>query len=344
MRWLALLAWLLPGFAWAGGAAPFYHEYKSWIIACDNRLGCEAKGLNTDDSDQQATIDFTRAGGAGGKAELDIVYTAALGLDGLSLDGGPLKLGAGWTSAAQDGITTLRTTDLPAIRTFVQAVRNGHEIEFPGQTAVKLDGFSAAMLKMDAIQGRVGTVTALLNPGAKPASDVPAPPALPLLPARRITATLAPGEAAKLIALANGKAAAALRADECEADAAQAMPPEAHALTAGEALVLLPCIMGAYQGSALGFIVGRKDGSLTALHLPLPLPDDSDDTDLTSPDFDPATGRLSIFAKGRGIGDCGVAASWIWDGSRFVLASLSFQDACGGATADWPVLYQTRGN
>lgn len=343
MRRLALLAWLLPGFAWAGGAAPFYHEYKSWIIACDNGLNCEAKGLNSDGTDQQATIDFTRAGGADGTAELDIISTTTLGLDDLSLDGGPLKLGAGWRSVTQDGVTTLSTDDATAIRAFVQAVRNGHEIELPGETAVPLDGLSAAMLKMDAIQGRVGTVTALLNQGAKPASEVPAPPALPLLPARKITATLAPGEAAKLIALANGKAAA-LQADECEADAAQAMPPEAHALSADKALVLLPCIMGAYQGSALGFIVGRGDGSVTALHLPLPLPGDSDDTDLTSPEFDPARGRLSIFAKGRGIGDCGVAASWIWDGTGFVLASLTFQDACGGATADWPVLYQTRGN
>ncbi|WP_217591550.1 DUF1176 domain-containing protein, partial [Burkholderia sp. GbtcB21] len=42
-----------------------------------------------------------------------------------------------------------------------------------------LSGLNAALLLNDDTQGRVGTVTALLRPGNRPAPSVPAAPALP---------------------------------------------------------------------------------------------------------------------------------------------------------------------
>lgn len=77
------------------------------------------------------------------------------------------------------------------------------------------------------------------------------------------------------------------------------------------------------------------DGAVRAvspLVLPLafqgnPAPDDPTDM-LTEPDFEPATGTLSTFAKGRGLGDCGLTARWIWDGDTFKLSALRPQ---------WPV-------
>jgi hypothetical protein len=134
--------------------------------------------------------------------------------------------------------------------------------------------------------------------------------------------------------------------EECETPPDD-VAPDAHALSKTEALVLLPCLFGAYQTASLGILVDRRNETVSHLDLPLsfagnPAPDDPTDM-LTEPDFAPTTGTLSMQAKGRGLADCGIAASWIWDGTRFELAALTYQDACGGAEpGDWPGLYRSR--
>jgi hypothetical protein len=62
----------------------------------------------------------------------------------------------------------------------------------------------------------------------------------------------------------------------------------------------------------------------------------------TEADFEPSTGTLSLAAKGRGLADCGMSASWIWNGNTFDLSALSLQQACGGVAAgDWPTLFRS---
>ena len=112
------------------------------------------------------------------------------------------------------------------------------------------------------------------------------------------------------------------------------------------ALVMIPCLMGAYQGSSLAFVAPRGGGPGWRVLAPAPyLGNDPARTDVdmfTEADFDPATGMLSMAAKGRGLADCGMAASWIWNGDTFQLASLSLQEACGGVSAgDWPTLFRS---
>ena len=63
----------------------------------------------------------------------------------------------------------------------------------------------------------------------------------------------------------------------------------------------------------------------------------------TNADFDPATATLSQYAKGRGVADCGVSASWRFDGERFVLKAYALLDRCGGVQpGDWIDLWRTR--
>ena len=122
--------------------------------------------------------------------------------------------------------------------------------------------------------------------------------------------------------------------------------PEAHALDGQRALVLLPCLMGPYQGSSLAFVVSRSSGVARQLVLSTPYlgrpTDDRRMSDFTNADFDLKTDMLSMSAKGRGLADCGFSASWIWNGTEFRLSGLAFQDVCGGVNAgEWPTLFRS---
>lgn len=67
----------------------------------------------------------------------------------------------------------------------------------------------------------------------------------------------------------------------------------------------------------------------------------NDAPELINAGFDRSTMTLSTFSKGRGIGDCGSAEDWLWDGQTFRLALLRAMPHCKGITDnDWPVLYR----
>src|SRR5262249_13910341 len=69
---------------------------------------------------------------------------------------------------------------------------------------------------------------------------------------------------------------------------------------------------------------------------------------LASPDYNPETKLLSMAYKGRGIGDCGQAATWKWDGAEFRLIGFWSKPKCDGKPFDaddkkWQV-YPPRGS
>ena len=115
-------------------------------------------------------------------------------------------------------------------------------------TRVSLKGSSAALRFADAAQGRAGTVTAFAATGAKPASAVPAAPALPHVKAVHATA---------LPAGTIGKAqhAALIKAASCEEDGDPAAELDVARLDRGRMLVLIPCGAGAYNFSTVPMLV-----------------------------------------------------------------------------------------
>jgi len=319
-----------------------YNSYKSWFVACDNELACVAKGV----SEAGADITIERQGGPTGTLVAFIRATQAFRLADIRIDGQPARLsGPAWQISVSDDETIATSSDLVAIRSLVQRLRNASKVSLGESTEVPLDGFAAAMLRLDERQGRLGGVTALFRPGPAPASQVPARPPIPKIPNHPISATLQKGEEARLIAGVRADQRAVFDKEECEKDPT-AMEPEAHALDDGQALVLIPCMMGAYQGTSLAFIAPRGGGHARRLIAPTPyLGSDADHPDggyFTEGEFDPGTGTLSVHAKGRGLGDCGMSASWIWDGKAFRLSEMSLQQACGGVgPGDWPTLFRS---
>ena len=50
--------------------------------------------------------------------------------------------------------------------------------------------------------------------------------------------------------------------------------------------------------------------------------------------------RLSAFYKGRGLGDCGTDAQWLWRDYAYRLLRYAAQDTCDGVLAEnWPVIF-----
>ena len=102
------------------------------------------------------------------------------------------------------------------------------------------------------------------------------------------------------------------------------------------------CFWGAYNFGSL-FLIEGVDGLEV-----LSFADYSEDygwmgTDqLINADFNPATGSLFSFNKGRGIGDCGSSGRWVWRQYAFQLREFSSWDDCenGKEPDQWPVVFK----
>lgn len=340
----AVLAPMTPARAKSTDVIQSYDTYKSWFVACDNTLVCVAKGFS--DSNTPSEIKITRQPGGRGEILMEIRSTGRFALSDVRIDGKPVKLmQPAWRITSDGDITSAFSRDLNAIQILLGQLRNAAKLTAGGDGEVQLDGFAAALLRLDDQQGRVGGITSIARPGPAPASEVAHGPSVPKIAARPITATLTPTEARRLIRVVRTDQKATLVQEDCELNIGS-MKAEAFALDAGRALVFIPCLEGAYQGSSLGFLADRNGSGVHLLTAPAPyLGKGAHDTvikDFTESDFDPKTGMLSMSAKGRGMADCGFSASWVWNGQTMVLTSMAFQDACGGVEpGDWPTLFRS---
>lgn len=326
------------------GTIQSYDGYKSWFVVCDNTLTCVARGFT--DTDQGAQIEIERQAGPKGALTISIGTNRPFTIADVKIDGKAAGLSpSAWDLAVSEDETSLTTDDIGAAQALVRRLRDASKVTLGGTVEVPLDGFAAAMLRIDQRQGRLGGVTALLERGPLPAVRVPVAPSVPRIPAHPIGETLTSGEAARLVDAVRADQKPLLVKEECEAAPAGA-EPEAYALDAKRALVFLPCLTGAYQSAALAFIAPRAGGRAERLIAPTPyLGNDGDPPGadfFTESSFDAATGTLAMAARGRGLADCGMSAGWTWNGERFVLSEMTLQQACGGLEpGDWPTLFRS---
>lgn len=342
MRAAALLSLSLVAAAPAP-SVPVYRTFGRWLVSCDNTRSCEARGFG---EGSRTDLRLLRAAG---DARASLMLSAAetpLDPAAIHIDGATVALPA-WIAGAGDpnNPAALSTDDPAALAAFIAAARNGHVLQLgppgPDVDTVPLDGFTAALLLVDAVQGRPGTPTALVAPAGD--GTVPPAPRLPDPPAWQAAPPLTAAEKRTLPARARALPSPAdSPCDETEA-------PEVDPLDATRAIAIRLCERFAYQSGSLVYVLPRRGtGPAVPVVLQLPgLPKDlssPDGPEMVEPTFDPATGRLSMAAKGRGLADCGQAATWVWSDGRFQLISASYQDQCGGsAPGDWPTLYRTKG-
>lgn len=182
------------------------------------------------------------------------------------------------------------------------------------------------MRYMDDRQKRVGTVTALLAKG--PVISVPTPPPLPVVAVPPQTTAPPTKFRASDIKKYKGDDGCGVSADSFK--------PEAFRLDATHTLVMVPavCGKGAYNYFTTALIVPNRGMPITPAKFDAPGgmgERGSTDPGLVNAAYDHKTRRLSTFAKGRGIGDCGVSQHFAWDGSSFRLVERSEMGECRGS-------------
>ena len=317
---------LILAFAAAAAAAPVPHPsplktFHDWIVGCDNGRACHAVALLPEDGEGGVTMAVRRGPEGGAQPQVDFTLDGA-GAVGLAADGKKLNVRL---KPASDG-AIVAAEDVPAVIAALRSARSLTLLDAKGAPlgAVSLAGASAALLYMDDQQKRVGTVTALARPGPQPASAVPAPPPIPVVR----SASVAAGPAMNLNAT---QVAAMRRREGCMIE--EVGGPvflEKHRLDAKRTLVLLGCGSGAYNMSVVPLIA---EGSGRDVRINV-APFDNAGADkpmLTNADWDEKSGLLSSYAKGRGLGDCGVSQHYAWDGSRFRLVTQEEMSECRGS-------------
>ncbi|ROM34034.1 hypothetical protein BK648_25115 [Pseudomonas poae] len=325
---------------------PLLREIKNWVIGCDNLRNCHALSApsGVDEEDYSAlTLHIWHQAGPQASLRLRFDYRGeAVDLSTLLLDGQPLGLELTQAlhvelddQGGDDQVKSYGVLEEAPARLWLQRLRNGQRLQVPGDKSaqVSLQGLSASLLLMDAVQGRLDNVTALARPGKGAASEVPARMPVPVL--RKFPAA-PPLTAEEQTALA----AAALKAIT-DTDTEMAPQAEVGALSATQAMSVVRYDCAAYNCE---YEVTRRERQAPYGETPLtiqPLPLDGAALQ-GSVGYDEATGTLSYFYKQRGIGDCGAAGVWVYDGKAFQLREFQMMPRCTGVgPGDWPSLWST---
>lgn len=339
------------GLLTGAAAASESRVFRDWVAGCDNLRHCTALSLPGEADERIAFLKLERPGGPDGEPVLSLnlrdqklprTFEARL-----TLEDAPFPAGGGRLPGSSVDEET-GTIEIPAkeAQALLAAARRATKLGLRiGERSftVSLSGAVAALLFIDEQQGRLGTATALIRKGDRPASAVPAPPAVPVLTARATASLPALGEKAAK-ALADELRAHLKRTapDSCEdIEEGSSISDSVWALVPNRMLIGLICYRGAYNSGHSYWLV--EAGKVAAARrLAFPTPSGKLQDDLVNSTYDPATGQLDFFSKGRGLGDCGSAGLYAWTGTAFVLASWSEMGTCRGLPADeWITLFRS---
>ena len=323
-------------------ARPVYREIKDFVVACDNLRACVARWapdlgggggyLRIErDAGPSGGVRITLAGQEGGRPDVR----------SLKLDGRPVARTLRWRGAEEmtvEGDEALGLARALSEGGVLGYAEGGEPVE------MSLGGLKAGLLAIDEVQGRLGTVGAFVRVGATPNAAVPPPPPMPVLVARRAdpALTVPAGFAARV----RRAQAGALERNACDDERKEA--DEAYVLNRGEVLVLLGCMMHAYQSSMLLLRAPRHAPERAKLVV-MPLaagdqpPGPEDQGRYIEGGWDAETASFFEAAKGRGLADCGSSTTWVFDGAAFRLAEASRLHRCpGGPPGDWPTVYRSK--
>jgi Protein of unknown function (DUF1176) len=328
-------------------SVPVERSFTDWVVGCDNTRSCVALGLAPEDSTQSAFIQVVRQAGPGAPPEVRLAL-----YDDLSAQGTPMSItvdGAAVPGFAvrtpprseDDGYSVVELAPSEG-RRFLDVLRRARRLNLAvagGEGGeVSLDGATAALLFIDDVQGRVGTVTALARPGRRPESAVPGAAAPPVV--RAVHAPDGADADQNIAGLVREHVRACDAPEPGWSDFDDVLP-----LGQDRVLVSLLCTRAAYNQDFVYFIVdGGSPGDARAVRFPVP-PGSEDDQAretevLTNARFDPQSGQLGFFAKGRGIADCGSSGLYGWTGDGFALLSYRAMRVCRGVPEGfWPVLW-----
>lgn len=334
---------MVPALALA--AVPQPKGFRDWMAGCDNLKSCTALSVPSDGIDMTAYLRLERPAGAEGTAKLILRLSGEWQKPPLSVE---LKLDGAAFPAGGNSMPVSAGSDLATVAfqpaemaAFIEAARKASKLSIaaPGVAAeISLSGAVAALLWIDEQQGRLNTTSALIRKGS--GTSVPPAPAAAVIVAKPASGPLSETDG-KALAAALRKQIKQRDPDQCEDGEMATQQDSAWRLDGKRSLVSLTCSLGAYNASNAFWIV--ESGAVAgAKPVEFPWADDSEKNVLVNGAFDPKTGRIDYFAKGRGIGDCGALGGYAWTGSGFALTGFSMMGECRGiGPDDWITLFRS---
>jgi hypothetical protein len=334
----------------AGPAArPEIREFRDWRAVCDNGNRCVAWTGSNEGG-------WLRVGMEAGPEAAPTVTasegftnsTNSAGL-GLKIDGRDFDLAGGPRDAANAAAARERAGRILNALAAARSV----SLRFEDRSiTLSPSGVSAALLWIDERQGRLGTTAALLRRGERPAAAVPPPPRLPAVrPAPPVAQTgFAAANPMEDEPDASLRAPAALEARQevkaCRAENNEYLDKAVLAARLDASTVLwgIPCGSGAYNATYVLYLARPDGGDVRPADLPTWKPaggDDEGDLWLVNPVYDPAARTLTVFPRGRGLGDCGTIQTWAWTAKGFALTEERSMGDCQGMPPDyWPTTWR----
>ena len=302
--------------------------FKDWTVGCDNGRACHGVGQYSAENMDLISVSISRGAGATDAPKIWFRLQDSPAID-LAADG--KRLGVSFVNDEEN-----QTVAAGSAARVIDAFRTAGKVELVGAGGKVIGqlsslGASAAMLYMDEQQRRIDTVTALVRKGAKPASAVPRPPALPMVrraagsggPLRKLTAAQV-----RQIQQANAECT-----DDDVSDKVEYARLDAHTTLA---IVNAICASGAYNFYSIPILI-RDNGKREVAKF-----EGREADDLTmNMTWKSKERLLDSYFKGRGIGDCGGGSDWAWDGARFRLVRSRMMDECLGAT-EWITTFRAR--
>lgn len=300
--------------------------FTDWIVGCDNGRTCQAVALLPEEDVEGTTMVIWRGPEAMARPTItinaDYKAATAIVIDGKRQ---PFRL-----TADKDAVLTVDRTQSAALiaamlpgKTMAVIDASGKQVGTPS-----LSGLSAALLYMDEQQRRIGTVTALVRKGPKPASAVPPTPAFPIIvspkPPKLLPRKLTAADVRREI-----------RELQCETSETSEQTTYAR-LDARTTLAILPfpCGNGAYNYFAYALLIDNAGKVRPARFDAEPgMGGESSviGSELVNGDWDAEKRLITTYSKGRGLGDCGASSKFAWDGQRFRLVELQEMGACRGS-------------
>lgn len=343
MRYWMKLPFVLMFFAVAAHSDPLQKTFSDWQITCNNQNHCVTRNFP---GDRGLVMTISRQAGTDDRPLLRIDYgnrfsgelSGAALQDNLLLDGQLLKLDLKHWDVQTHHLTT---SDAISINEFLLQVMDANNIQllYRPRSFISLHGLKAALLLMDESQGRVNSTSAWIKPGSR--SDVLTSTTQPEPSAPRIVPlALSQEETAGLIDFGTWR----VNTDRCSLDP-QRREVSVAPLSDKQALLLVSCEMGAYNVIDLAFEVTRTPPYVArrlTLTLPFVPPHHSDKKlELINAQYDASKSELLTYSKGRGLGDCGTATRWQYNGREFVLAEYAEESTCDAwhSSDDWPTLW-----
>ncbi|HEV7260624.1 MAG TPA: DUF1176 domain-containing protein [Bosea sp. (in: a-proteobacteria)] len=319
--------------------------FRDWIAGCDNTKVCTALSLPNEADDEVAFLRLDRPAGPTGAPTLALKLRSSklpkqFSVD-LALDGAPFPAaGRRLQASSMDGETAELEIAPTEAEALIAAARKATMLTAKieqRQFKLSLAGSVAAMLWIDEKQGRLNTPTALIRKGT--AGTVPPAPTLPVIVSKPASGKpLAKDQAAALVK------AMRTELNRREPDSCEEMSEGtdgAFALDDSTRLVVVACSRGAYNVSTQFWLVPGRD---VAKARPAEFESNrgGSGNELVNADFDPKSGRVMFYAKGRGIGDCGTSGSYGWNGRRFAVLQISAMDICRLIPGDdWITLFRS---